>query len=171
MKPHTYISMLRARQLNPIEESWDNQDQRSPHHGFVCRRCHGLCSFTGITLRVQAHTELALRVTMFNMVRQHTKLSSGTSIRGRTLASNDGNLTFHKSALMWQTFARAQLCTKWSYRHARHRKWNLIHVSPYSERASSILKRNLEIFKIEGRPTTDVQPAVNCQPSYCWKDS
>ena len=49
---------------------------------------------------------------MFNMVRQHTKLSSETSIPGRTLASNDDFLTFHKSALMRRTLSSDFLALK-----------------------------------------------------------
>ena len=213
MKPHTCISVLRARQLNPIEESWDIQDWRSPRNGFVCRRRHGLCSFTGITLRVQAHAELALRVTMFNMVRQHTKLSSETSIRRRTLASNDDFLTFHKSALMRRTLSSDFLALKSiefneTLHVARYDKYLCIYFTFFKSNRrikrykTKKVKKNHKIMEPRRRqshlrryysassshtelalrvitggrcglmhPHRYVQPAVNCQPSYCWGDS
>ena len=89
LKPHTYISMLRARQLNPIEEYWDDKNQRSSRNWFVCRRRHGLCSFTGITLRVQVHTELALRVINVSIVHQHNRIASRPSILSAETPSRD----------------------------------------------------------------------------------
>ena len=87
---------------------------------------------------------------MFNMVRQHTKLSSETSIRSRTRASNDDFLTFHKSALMRRTLSSDFLALKSiefneTLRVAKYYKYLCVNVT------FSIYQKNQEISNKESQ--------------------
>ena len=122
---------------------------------------------------------------VFNMVRQHTKLSSETSIRGRTLASNDDFLTFHKSALMRRTSCSDFLALKSiefneTLHVARYDKYLCIYFTFFKSNRrikryqTKKVKKKYKITKPSRRQShlhRYVQLAVNRQPGYRQEDS
>ena len=69
LKAYDYIFMVAKLERKPIERDGARRYQRSAYHGYVCRRGPGRYFLTGITLRAEVHTELALRVTYVKYAR------------------------------------------------------------------------------------------------------